>query len=291
MKYRVTHTTAYAYSIPASLSQNEVFLTPRNTPNQNVLSSELRIVPTPQYMHRRVDYFGNTGHLFMVQHPHENLRITAISQVDTSPLPLPEKQKTLPWEQVVERLHTSALEQDVMACQYCFASPMIQLQDDVFQYAARSFVPGVPILEAALDIMQRIYADFEYDKDASTVDTSVSEVLGHRKGVCQDFAHLGISCLRSHGLAARYVSGYLETIPPQGQPKLVGADASHAWFAVYIPDHGWVDCDPTNNMVPNDTYVTVAWGRDYSDVAPAKGVVTGGGVHDLTVQVDVARLL
>ncbi len=290
MKYRVTHTTEYTYSVPASLSQNEIFLTPRNTPNQNTLSSELKIIPQPQYMHMRQDYFGNTGHLFMVQHPHKHLRITAVSQVETNPLPLPDKQETMPWEAVVERLYGSMVEEDVMACQYCFASPMIELPDEVYQYAARSFLPGVPLFVAALDLMGRIYNDFEYDKTASNVDTSVSEVLSHRKGVCQDFAHLGISCLRSHGLPARYVSGYLETIPPEGQPKLVGADASHAWFSVYIPDYGWIDCDPTNNMVPNESYITVAWGRDYSDVAPAKGVVTGGGAHDLAVQVDVARL-
>ncbi len=150
--------------------------------------------------------------------------------------------------------------------------------------------PETPLLDGAIDLVRRIYTDFAYDKTASTVDTTVEQILQKRKGVCQDFAHLAISCLRSLGLAARYVSGYLETIPPPGKPKLVGSDASHAWFSLFIPDFGWVDLDPTNNLLTSETHITVAWGRDYGDVAPVKGVVMGGGLHKLNVTVDVSRV-
>lgn len=290
MKYRIVHTTGYSYSAPASLSQNELFLYPRDTPSQQVLESRFSIDPEPQYMHHRFDYFGNSVYVFMVQHPHNELSMSATSIVQTRRPVTPAVGATLPWEMVAQRLATHLQPLELEASQFIFASPLITVNSEARAYAQQSFAPGTPVLEGAADLVRRIFTEFSYDKNASTVDTTVEQVLINRKGVCQDFAHLAISCLRALGLAARYVSGYLETIPPPGKPKLVGADASHAWISVFIPDFGWVDLDPTNNLICNETYITVAWGRDYGDVAPVKGVVMGGGVHSLSVTVDVTAL-
>ncbi len=288
MKYRIIHNTGYKYSAPASLSQNELYLYPRKTPAQEVLECNLSIVPEPQYLQYRTDYFGNMVCVFMVQHPHNELAMSATSIVKTSRPIIPVLDTTIPWESVAVRLaeHRQPIELD--AAQFVFASPLITVNSTAMEYAKPSFSPGTPILSGAADLVRRIFTGFSYDKNASTVDTTVEQVLVNRRGVCQDFAHLAISCLRSLGLAARYVSGYLETIPPPGKPKLVGADASHAWISVFVPDFGWVDLDPTNNLLVNESYVTVAWGRDYGDVAPVKGVVMGGGTHMLSVMVDVA---
>ncbi|MGB3210346.1 MAG: transglutaminase family protein [Desulforhopalus sp.] len=288
MKYRITHKTGYKYSAPASLSQNELFLSPRSTPSQSIVESHLSIVPEPQYRHRRIDYFGNTVDVFMIQHPHNELAVAATSVVETTNPVIPAPGGTAPWEDVVRRLAAHTQPTDLDAFQFIFASPLITTSQEAISYAASSFTRGTPVLAGATDLMRRIFNEFSYDKTASTVDTTVSQVLENRKGVCQDFAHLAISCLRSLGLAARYVSGYLETIPPPGKPKLVGSDASHAWVAIFIPDFGWVDFDPTNNQLTNESYITLAWGRDYGDVAPVKGVVMGGGTHRLSVTVDVA---
>jgi transglutaminase-like putative cysteine protease len=288
MKYRITHQTTYTYSEPASLSQNELLLHPRETPTQRVLKSRLTIVPEPQYRHHRIDYFGNHVHTFMVQHSHKTLRMTADSVVETSPPASLAPAATPPWETVARRLaeHTHPLELE--AFQYVFAGPLTDITPGVRAYAQPSFPPGKPILDGALDLIRRIFTEFSYDKSATTVDTPVAQVLAEGKGVCQDFAHLAISCLRSLGLAARYVSGYMETMPPPGKPKLIGADASHAWISLFVSDGAWVDLDPTNNLVTGEKHITVSWGRDYGDVTPVKGVVMGGGVHALSVMVDVA---
>jgi transglutaminase-like putative cysteine protease len=288
MKYRIIHKTAYHYSEPASLSQNELFLHPRETATQRVTQCRLAIEPEPQYMHRRNDYFGNIAHVFMVQQPHNDLAMTATSMVETTrPVP-PVTDGTGPWESVAQRLAVHDHPAELEACQFVFASPLITVNPAAKTYACPSFPPGIPVLAGALDLMRRIFTDFTYDKTATTIDTSVDQLLVHRKGVCQDYAHLAISCLRSLGLAARYVSGYLETAPPPGKPKLIGADASHAWISLFVPDAGWVDLDPTNNLMAGETHITLAWGRDYGDVTPVKGVVMGGGVHMLSVMVDVA---
>ena len=289
MKYRIVHKTAYRYSEPASLSQNEVFLQPRATASQKVEGGRLVIEPQPQYTRRLTDYFGNTAQVFMVHHPHNALAITATSSVETAPFSPPAAEATPPWENAAQRLAQCNHPDELEAYQFVFTSPMTSTGADVKTYAAPSFQPGAPVLAGALDLVGRIYRDFAYEKDATTIDTPVAQVLARRKGVCQDFAHLAISCLRSLGLAARYVSGYLETLPPPGKPKLVGADASHAWVSLYVPDVGWVDLDPTNNLIPGEKHITLAWGRDYSDVTPVKGVVMGGGEHTLSVTVDVAQ--
>jgi transglutaminase-like putative cysteine protease len=290
MKYRITHTTGYQYSEPASLSQNELFLTPRVTGRQQVQQSNLSFVPEPQYLHRRIDYFGNIAHVFMVQQPHNKLAVTATSIVSTGRTAPLDPMATQAWEIVVQQLVAHGQPDELEAYQFVFPSPMIRFNPAVLEYARTSFPAGRPVLAGAIDLMRRIFTEFVYDKAASTVDTSVEQVLASRKGVCQDFSHFAIACLRSLGLSARYVSGYLETLPPPGKPKLVGADASHAWLSLFVPEMGWVDLDPTNNILANETHVTLAWGRDYSDVAPVKGVVMGGGMHILSVVVDVARL-
>lgn len=288
MIYRVTHKTDYKYSAPASLSQNELFLSPRNTPSQEVLESQLHIEPKPQYLHKRTDYFGNSAHVFMVQHPHNELAIRAVSLVKTLNPVTPAPITTMPWELVVQRLAEQRNLIELEAQQFTFASPLVPLLPAALSYVQPSFFSGTPVLAGAIDLVRRIFTEFSYDKLASNVETTVEEALINKKGVCQDFALVAIGCLRALGLAARYVSGYLETIPPPGKKKLIGADASHAWISVFVPDFGWVDLDPTNNLLANQTYVTVAWGRDYGDVSPVKGVVMGGGTHVLSVTVDVA---
>ncbi len=287
MKYGILHKTAYRYSEPASLSQNELYLHPRDTVTQRVVQSRLSIDPEPQYLRRRVDYFGNLVHVFMIEQPHEELTMTAASIVEVSPPVAPEPASTPDWETVARRLAAHEHPAELDACQFIFASPLITVASDARDYARRSFASGIPVLEGTMDLVGRIFREFTYDKSATSADTSVGEALAGRKGVCQDFAHVAISCLRSLGLAARYVSGYLNTLPPPGKPKLIGADESHAWFSLFIPDIGWVDLDPTNNMVPEENHITLAWGRDYGDVTPVKGVVMGGGRHGLSVTVDV----
>jgi transglutaminase-like putative cysteine protease len=287
MKYRIIHKTSYRYSEPASLSQNELFLQPRATATQRVLQSRLQIVPEPEYLKSRTDYFGNTAHVFMVQQLHSELIVTATSKVKTAIQALPTPDNTLSWERAQQRLVAHEDRETLDAYQYVFESPLISVNPDTKAYALPSFPPGQPVLAGAIHLMNRIFTEFTYDKSATTVDTHVGQVLMSRRGVCQDFAHLTICCLRSLGLAARYVSGYLETLPPPGKPKLIGADASHAWLSIFIPDSGWVDLDPTNNQIPGERHITIAWGRDYGDVTPVKGVVMGGGVHSLSIMVDV----
>ena len=287
MKYRIRHKTAYRYSEPASLSQNELYLHPRSTGSQQVVDSRLDIGPQPQYLHQHMDFFGNIAHVFMVQQPHEELVMTAESTVITAPSSTPAPEGTAPWETVVHTLAVHEQPETLDAFQFVFASPLVTISETVRAFTRPSFPPGRPVIVGALELMGRIFSQFTYDKSATTVDTPVERVLADRKGVCQDFAHLAIGCLRSLGLAARYVSGYLETQPPPGKPKLVGADASHAWLSLFLPGIGWVDLDPTNNLIPGEKHITLAWGRDYGDVTPVKGVVMGGGVHTLSVMVDV----
>ncbi|GAB6909131.1 transglutaminase family protein [Desulfosarcina cetonica] len=282
------HKTAYRYSEPASLSLNELILKPRATLTQRVAQPRLTVVPDPQYLHEYIDFFGNSVQVFMVQQLHPELTMTASSLVETLPVAPPPPASTPPWEMVVGQLAAHPGPQELDAYQFIFASPLIAINATVRAYAQVSFPPNRPVLEGALELIGRIFHEFTYDKSATTVDTSVDQVLADRKGVCQDFAHLAISGLRSLGLAARYVSGYLETLPPPGKPKLIGADASHAWLSLFVPGFGWVDLDPTNNVIPGERHITLAWGRDYGDVTPVKGVVMGGGVHTLSVMVDVA---
>ena len=292
MKYRVTHRTAYNYSHSVTLCHNVAHLLPRNTMQQNCHFSELRITPLPFSVNEWSDVFGNRQASFSIQDPHNQLIVEAISEVDVvSNGNLLGNAFPTTWESAVEHLQQAFDPETIDARMYVLESDFIEFSEEVRAYMDVSFTANRPLLEAVEDLMHRIYRDFDYVPGFSSIATPLAEVIRHRKGVCQDFAHLAIACLRMRGLAARYVSGYLETIPPPGAPRLVGADASHAWFSVFVPHQGWVDFDPTNAQIPNEQHITVAWGRDYADVAPLKGVIFGGGEeNELDVSVDVERL-
>jgi len=291
MKYRVTHHTAYDYNESISLCHNEAHLKPRNAAYQRCLSSEFSVEPLPAVLHHRTDLYGNHVSFFSIQSPHKSLTVKTVSNIElkhpnTSELPT----LSLPWEKVQEILQIGTEAEVIEAREFIMESPFISTSQDLYDYTRLSFTPERPILDATRDLMRRVYTDFSYDPNFTTIVTPLETVLEHRKGVCQDFAHLMIGGIRSMGLAARYVSGYLETLPPPGQEKLQGSDASHAWIAVYVPHKGWIDFDPTNNQLPGNQHITTAWGRDYSDVTPLKGVIFGGGNHVLRVSVDVCRL-
>ena len=291
MKYRVSHTSKYIYSESVSRCHNEVRMTPLNNRNQSVEKTKTKIFPMPQKTFERIDYFGNKVIGFDIHREHKKLTVTVISEVQTLPPAKPSAEfEKMPWNQVRDIMHSSSNSLDILAKEYLLASPLVPLEDEIQAYAALSFPEGRPIFEALQDLTKRIYKDFKYEPGFTTISTPLAELMQHRKGVCQDFAHLEIACVRSMNLAAAYVSGYLETDPPPGKVKLVGSDASHAWLTVYIPGFGWQDLDPTNNQQPNERYVTVAVGRDYADVTPLKGVIYGGGAHKLEVKVDVAPM-
>jgi transglutaminase-like putative cysteine protease len=289
MMYRITHRTTYKYSAPVSRARNEAHLRPRDTDRQECLSSDLVVEPVPTSWTERLDFFGNPVVSFAVDGPFDQLSVISTSSVavsDTEPLPAIGPA----WEVARDLLATDLGPEMLAAREFCFESPLVPTSLDVRAYAASTFEAGRPLVDAVRELTTRIFTDFVYDPEFTTVTTPLDEVLSFRRGVCQDFAHLAIGCLRSMGLAARYVSGYLETAPPPGTERLIGADASHAWPSVFVPGWGWLDVDPTNNKVVGPTYVTTAWGRDYSDVSPLKGIVFGGGAsHTLEVSVDVSR--
>lgn len=290
MRYRIRHMTRYHYSDPVNLCRNETCLLLRQTESQRCHSSVLEISPEATDVHERVDFFGNRRTHFAIQQPHDTLTVTALSEVEVfPPAQFQDPDQSHSWEGVVEMLRVQRTLDNIAVLPYRYASPLIPLLPQLADYARVSMLPGRPLLVATLDLMQRIYHDFSYDSASTTIATPLAEVLEKRRGVCQDFAHIAIGCLRSLGLATRYVSGYIETLPPPGQERLVGADASHAWFAVYLPGSGWFDFDPTNNQQPRVQHITVAWGRDFSDVSPLKGIALGGGKHQVVVSVDVAR--
>ena len=287
MTYRVTHTTSYTYSSAVSLCHNLTHLTPRHAPRQACLHSELQVDPVPALLKPQLDFFSNRATYFFVEQPHDKLTVTAVSLTEVMPYHPPPPGETPPWESVRDHLQTDFTPSGLEARQFLFDSPYVRCHAELAAYAAPSFPPGRPLLAAVRELTERIHADFRYDSKATTVHTPLHEVFRLRRGVCQDFAHLQIACLRSLGLAARYVSGYLRTHSPPGQQRLRGADASHAWLSVYCLDFGWIDLDPTNNLIPSDTHILLAWGRDYDDVSPIKGVNLGGGRHSVQVAVDV----
>jgi transglutaminase-like putative cysteine protease len=287
MIYQVRHTTTYTYSGTVSVCHNEVYLRPRDSAQQHCRFYELVVLPEPGTCHEHMDFFGNAVTFFAVQEPHRTLTVTANSTVEVIAPAVPHPDDTLAWDTVRDMLRHERRAADLEAYQYLFDSPHIPCQPGLRHYVARSFPAGRPLLDAVLDLTRRIHTDFTYDSRATSVSTPLRDVLRARRGVCQDFAHVQIGCLRVLGLAARYVSGYLVTQPPPGQPRLIGADASHAWLSVYCPGYGWIDVDPTNNVLPTDRHITAACGRDYSDVSPIRGVFLGGGQHTMAVAVDV----
>lgn len=287
--YHVVHETHYEYAAPVALSQQLLHLTPRSLPYQQVLAHDIDVEPVPSEVSEREDYFGNRVVRLALQTPHQELRVRAESTVavrerDASAL----LEESPPWEAVCETLHRVGPAPLLEPSQFLFESPHVPLARQLAEYAAPSFPPGRAMLAAARDLASRIHEDFEFRPRATTVSTPLIEVLAKRRGVCQDFAHFMVGCLRAIGLAARYVSGYLLTTPPPGRPRLVGADASHAWVSAYCPNAGWVDFDPTNRLMPSTEHITLAFGRDFSDVSPLRGVILGSGEHELTVRVTVA---
>ncbi len=320
MRYRITHSTLYEYSQSVGLCQNEARLQPRDFWRQQCQSFRFEISPEPSDFSERIDFYGNHVAYFAVQQAHQRLLVTAISEVMVFPRKSADDlANSQSWEQVRDFLQAAPgkmilqsqsrqqsshgitqgqsqvqsqnIQDELLEAKlYLLDSTMVSASPELAAYAQSSFQPGRPLVRAVADLMQRIHVDFTYDPSFTTIATPLSDVLHYRRGVCQDFAHLAIGCLRAMGIAARYVSGYVETLPEPGKERLVGADASHAWFAVYVPDSGWLEFDPTNNKQPFDQHITLAWGRDYTDVTPLKGIAFGGGQHTLSVSVDVLRL-
>jgi transglutaminase-like putative cysteine protease len=287
MIFEVSHRTTYVYRKPVLQSEHLVHLSPRTGPRQRVLRHGLLIEPAPSGKIERQDYFGNGMAILAIDDEHSELVIHARSTVEVRAPELPMLALSAPWEQVAQGALRSPGELDIGVLQFVSQSRHTRVAAEAIDYARPSFPPDRPVLEAALDLTRRIYDDFTFDSTATDISTPVSHVLQERRGVCQDFAHLAITCLRGLGLPARYVSGYLLTYPPPGMEKLQGADASHAWISVWAPEVGWVDFDPTNGVIPTEEHVTVAYGRDYDDVSPISGVLLGGSRQTMTVAVDV----
>ena len=289
MTFNIVHQTTYDYTAPVAVSHHVARLEPRETPCQRRERFSLKIFPEPAIRRERHDYFGNPLCVFSIQEEHERLQVLTHSRVTVSRAEGGAPEPSLEWESAAAMFRDPVAQEVVGPYQFVFDSPQIRTSPDFADYARQSFRPGTPLLAAARDLTARLFKDFRYDPKATTVATPPEQVWRERRGVCQDFAHLAIACVRSMGLAARYVSGYLRTVPAPGAARLVGADASHAWFSIYCHGIGWVDFDPTNNLQPAEEHITVAIGRDFGDVSPVAGILTGGGEHQVKVSVDVSE--
>ena len=292
--YRVEHYTAYRYSEPVMLSHQQLHLTPRPLDYQPIQDHEVAIKPTPTQQRKMIDAFGNPVTEIAIEAAHTTLDIIARTTVAVAQRPLIDPAQTPAWESVRDGLAYRAgwhPEPAILdATHFLFESPYVRLKRTLRAYAGDCFEPGRPILEVATALMAKIHGEFKFDAAATNVTTPVMEFFEQKRGVCQDFTHLMISCLRSTGLAARYVSGYLLTRPAPGKPPRVGADVSHAWVSLFVPGNGWIDFDPTNNVMPSLEHITLAWGRDFSDVTPLRGIINGGGEQTLEVKVAVEPL-
>jgi transglutaminase-like putative cysteine protease len=289
MEYQLRHTTQYRYAHPVGTSYQLLHLSPRPFDRQQVLTHSVTIAPTPVIQQQRTDYFGNTITDMVIRDQHSVLIIEARAHVivhtDQSIL----LELSPPWEQVSQRARYPQDDSSFEAAKYCFPSTQITLSE-ARRYAAPLFTPGKPLLRLAMELTAQIYQEFEYQGGVTDIYTPVPAILNARTGVCQDFAHVAIACMRAFGIPARYVSGYLLNQPSEGASRLVGADASHAWFSVWCPEFGWVDFDPTNNVRTHNEHITLAWGRDYSDVSPTRGFIHGGGEQTLEVAVEVTPI-
>lgn len=289
MNYKITHTTTYRYSTPVSVCHNVVMLTPRATDYLQVRNHRLNIRPTPGMSVQRLDMFGNIANRFALEENHTQLVITATSRVTVLPRVMAPADQSPPCEQITSGIVGRTNPDWLSVVPFLFDSPRIQRAPEFAEYAAADVTPGRPIVTAVAALTHRIHTDFKYDSNATRVDTPTKTAFEGRHGVCQDFAHIAVTCLRSLQVPARYVSGYLRTHPPEGKERLIGADQSHAWLSVYCGvELGWVDFDPTNDCLCNADHIPIAVGRDYSDVVPIKGVFLGGGEPILSVSVDVA---
>lgn len=287
-RYRVLHETHYAYQSMVTLSQQYLHMSPRSFAYQQVEAHSIVCDPAVDDIAEGVDYFGNSTRHLTLTVPHKTLIVRAESDVALLARPtLAQIAGTAPWENLrdaMRRPHDAAA---LAASQYLYGSPQVRCSEALADYARISYTKDRPQLDAALALTERIFADFEFDEQATDIATPLEDVLRGRRGVCQDFAQLMIGCLRSIGLPARYTSGYILTHPPAGQPRMIGADASHAWVSVFCPTLGWVDFDPTNRCLVQHEHITLGWGRDFSDVTPMRGIVLGGGKHQLEVRVTV----
>ena len=288
MKYKLIHKTEYKYAEAVNNYHSLLCLTPRTLANQICEDFTIDITPEPAQVIQRIDFYGNRTHYFSLHSPHNKLTVLATATVERitdatgSLFPVSE----ISCEAARQQFRTDR-SLKIALLEYMLPSPMIKWDHEVRSFARDCFQEGVPLYECVKALCKKIYTEFDFVPDFTTVHTPIKDVLAAKKGVCQDFSHLAIACIRSYGFAARYVSGYLETLPPPGKQKLQGSDASHAWISVYIPDHGWCDFDPTNNIVPGERHIVTAWGRDYSDVPPLKGIIFSYGKHTLSVEVDV----
>ncbi len=290
-RYRVVHETCYGYQSTVTLSQQYLHMTPRSFAYQQTESHHAWSDPVEETGVEGADYFGNSTRHIAITHPHNTLSVHAESTVVLAArYDLEEIQGSLAWEVLRDAMPQDLQPETLEACRYLYASPHVIFSAELVDYARISFTKGRPLLDAALDLTHRIFDDFEFDDQATEISTPLEQVLEGRRGVCQDFAHLMIGCLRSLGLPIRYVSGYILTHPPEGQPRMIGADASHAWVSVFCPSLGWVDFDPTNRCLVQCDHITLGWGRDYSDVTPLRGIVLGGGEQVLEVRVTVTPM-
>jgi transglutaminase-like putative cysteine protease len=287
----VTHRTTYRYSTPVEIAQHLATIRPLHCPWQQVIAHSERIEPTPSYVHSRVDAFGNDVLYFSLDTPHERLSMTSETTVRLTPRwSALDANATPPWEEVAQRLRYHAGAPFFAESEFCYASPNIALDQGMRDYAQTSFAKDAPLVAGAIDLMHRIHKDFAYRPSSTAFDTPATRAFDLGHGVCQDFAQVMIGCLRALGLPARYVSGYLRNDPPPGHARLIGADASHAWVSVHCPRSGWIDLDPTNDVLADLDHVTLATGRDYSDVSLLRGMILGGGSHHVDVAVNVLAL-
>lgn len=292
MIFQVLHKTNYQYDNFVSYCHNMATLKPRNMEGQKLLDFKLEIGPQTSEISERLDFFGNHLTRFSIQEPHNQLKVVSKSIIERNYQDITARYQSDACRSVTMQQATVCMNSLTPECldarQYILESPLIRkIAPAIREYGAESFQPNRSVFDAARELMQRIYTDFQFVPGFSDVATPLHEVFAERKGVCQDFAQIAIACIRSVGLPTRYMSGYIETIPPEGKEKLIGADASHAWFSVYIPGFGWVDFDPTNNLIPENQHLVVAWGRDYYDVPPLKGVIYSNGNNEMSVSVDI----
>lgn len=289
-KYKVSHLTKYIYSQSVNNSYNKLCLKPQRFDNQTLLNYDLAITPPPNAVENNIDFFGNQVHLFSIHKSHKVLEVKSIFEVLVSPKHIDiSKVENITIEEAI-RFSSDINGEFASIHQFSLASNMIKLTDDIRLFIKPLFESERFLFSFCLKLCEKIYKEFKFVPGFTTISTPISEVLKQKKGVCQDFAHMALTCFRVCGISAKYVSGYIETLPPPGKPKLAGSDASHAWVSVYFPNYGWIDFDPTNNLIPYNQHITIAYGRDYADVIPLKGVVYNSGDQKLSVAVDVERL-
>ncbi|MCB1690358.1 MAG: transglutaminase family protein [Halioglobus sp.] len=292
MRYRIKHITRYNYAARVTRCYNLANVIPRDTARQRCLSNRITLSPLPSTTHKRSDYFGNKAFHFEIQKAHSELSITAVSEVEVSDNGnAPNLDLGISYREALEYFSNASKPEILEAREFLLSSPLIETTPVLADYARPSFDPERSLKSCVADLTQRIFNEFKYDPHFSTIATPLADVLKHKKGVCQDFAHLQVGCLRAMGIPAKYVSGYIETLPRPGEEKLVGADATHAWIAFFCPEEGWVEFDPTNNSMAGHQHIVTAFGRDYFDVTPLRGVIFGGGAGPaLNVSVDVSRV-